>query len=46
MPIGLGNKVESLENLDILTSNRLLLDRNNNRCPTGNLVVSGDHKST
>ena len=44
MPIGLANKVEHLENLDILTPNRLLLGRNNNRCPTAPLVLSGDVK--
>ena len=35
LPLGLGNKVECLENLDILTPNRLLLGRNNDRCPSG-----------
>ena len=35
--MGLGNKVECLENLDILTPNRLLLGRNNDRCPSGPL---------
>ena len=42
LPIGLGNKTEMLENLDILTPNRLLLGRNNNRCPTAPLEVSHD----
>ena len=44
MPIGLANKVEQLENLDLLTPNRLLLGRNNNRCPTAPLVLCTDIK--
>ena len=44
LPIGLGNKTESLENLDLLTPNRLLLGRNNSRCPTAPLVLSHDLK--
>ena len=42
LPIGLGSKVDSLENLDLLTPNRLLLGRNNNRCPTAPLILSND----
>ena len=44
LPIGLGNKVERLENLDLLTPNRLLLGRNNSRSPTAPLLVSQDVK--
>ena len=44
LPIGLRNKVEDLENLDILTPNRLILGRNNERCPNAPLSLSGDHK--
>ena len=44
LPIGLANKTECLENLDLLTPNRLLLGRNNNRCPTAPLILSGDVK--
>ena len=44
LPIGLGNKCENLENSDLLTPNRLLLGRNNNRCPTAPLVLSSDVK--
>ena len=44
MPIGIGNKTENIENLDILTPNRLLLGRNNDRCPTVPLQLSQDHK--
>ena len=36
-PIAIGNIVEEVENLDILTPNRLLLGRNNERSPTGDL---------
>jgi hypothetical protein len=44
MPIGLGNKTELLENLDILTPNRLILGRNNNRNPTAPLEISNDFR--
>ena len=44
LPIALGNVVDNLENLDILTPNRLLLARNNDRCPIGTLDVSSDLK--
>lgn len=44
LPIGLGNKVDGLENLDVLTPNRLLLGRNNNRSPTAPLTLSRDVK--
>ena len=42
LPIGLGNKVESLESLDILTPNRLILGRNNSRGPVSPLSITGD----
>ena len=42
LPIGLGNRCEALENLDLLTPNRLLLGQNNSRCPTAPLVLSSD----
>ena len=42
MPIGLGSKTELLENLDILTPNRLILGHNNDRNPTVPLVISQD----
>ena len=42
MPIGLGNKVDMLENLDILSPNRLILGRNNNRAPTAPLEIVSD----
>ena len=44
LPIGLGNKSEMLENLDILTPNRLILGRNNTRSPTMPLEISHDVK--
>ena len=42
MPIALGNKVDCLESLDILTPNRLILGRNNSRCPAEPLEVRDD----
>ena len=42
LPIAIDNVVENLENLDILTPNHLLLARNNDRCPTCAVTVSGD----
>ena len=44
MPIGLGNKVDSLENLDIITPNRLLLGRNNERCVSAPVVISNNFR--
>ena len=44
LPIALGNKVDCLENLDLITPNRLLLGRNNNRSPTEPLTLSQDLK--
>ena len=44
LPLGLGNKVECLEDLDIITANRLLLGRNNNRCPSGPLTAQESFK--
>ena len=41
-PIALGNETKGLEHLDILTPNRLILARNNNRCPVGALEVTDD----
>ena len=41
-PLGLGNKTEMLENLDILTPNRLILGRNNSRNPTAPLQIQHD----
>ena len=44
LPIAIGNVVKDLENLDILTPNRLMLARNNSRCPAGAVLVSDDPK--
>ena len=44
LPIGLKNKTEDLENLDILTPNRLILGRNNERCPNAPLIMTGHCK--
>ena len=41
LPIAIGNVVD-VENMDLLTPNRLLLGRNNDRSPTGDLVISSD----
>ena len=44
--IGLGNKAEMLENLDILSPNRLILGRNNTRSPTAPLQINHDVRKT
>ena len=41
LPIAIGSKVADLENLDLLTPNRLKLGRNNDRSPSGPLDVTG-----
>ena len=43
LPLCVGNKVESLDNLDLITPNRLILGRNNDRSPTSTLTVVGDY---
>lgn len=42
LPIGIGNSTTGLENIDLITPNRLLFARNNNRCPAGTLNISND----
>ena len=42
LPIGLGNLSKDLENLDLITPNRLMLARNNDRSPIGPVKVSSD----
>ena len=44
LPIGLKNRRSNLENLDLLTPNRLILGRNNERCPNKPLILCPDHK--
>ena len=43
-PLGLRHYTTDLENLDLITPNRLLLGRNNDRCPNSPLTFSFDHK--
>ena len=40
LPMAIGNEVDELENLDLLTPNRLRLGRNNQRSPVGPLEVT------
>ena len=42
MPLALGNLVSDFESMDLLTPNRLLMGRNNERCPVGNMIVTSD----
>ena len=42
LPIGIGNSTTGLENIDLITPNRLLFARNNDRCPAGTLNISND----
>ena len=46
MPDGLSlkHRTSNLDTLDLLTPNRLLLGRNNDRCPNKPLVICPDHK--
>ena len=44
LPIGLKNLTSDLENLDLITPNRLILGRNNNRSPNAPLTLCNDHK--
>ena len=41
-PITTGEIVLNIGNLDILISNKFILGRNNDRCPTGPLTVTSD----
>ena len=40
-PIGLSSRTADLDNLDLLTPNRLLLGRNNNRSPVEPVDITG-----
>ena len=42
LPISLGSVVSDLENLDLITPNRLRLGRNNERSPVGSMNVTND----
>ena len=44
LPIGIGNKTQCIENLDILTTIRLILGRNTNRAPTLPLELTANCK--
>ena len=39
LPIAIGNLID-VENMDLITPNRLLLGRNNDRSPTGDSIIS------
>ena len=43
LPLALGNIVSDFETLDLLTPNRLLMGRNNDRSPSGSVVVQNPH---
>lgn len=43
MPIAVRNVKGNLEMADLITPNRLILGRNNNRSPSGTLSVQGDY---
>ena len=44
LPIGLKNRISDLEQLDLITPNRLMLGRNNERCGNAPLIICSDHK--
>ena len=41
VPVAIGNETEDLENIDLITPNRLRLGRNNSRSPIGPLELTG-----
>lgn len=45
LPLAVGNVID-VENMDLLTPNRLILGRNNDRSPSGQLVVSDNQTKT
>ena len=42
LPIAIGNVSRDLEHLDLITPNRLLMGRNNSRCPSEKMIVTRD----
>ena len=42
LPIAMGNVTRDLENLDLISPNRLLMGRNNSRCPSEKMIVTSD----
>ena len=43
LPLALGNVKSDFEAMDLITPNRLLLGRNNDRCPVGPVTLEGDY---
>ena len=43
LPLALGDATGDIENLDLITPNRLLLGRNNDRSPVGSMSVSDSY---
>lgn len=41
LPVAIGNETDELENMDLITPNRLKLGRNNSRSPVGVLEITG-----
>ena len=41
LPVAIGNETEDLENLDLITPNRIRLGRNNSRSPIGPVEITG-----
>ena len=44
LPLALGNLVSDFETMDLLTPNRLLMGRNNDRSPDGNMIILDDFR--
>jgi hypothetical protein len=42
LPLALGNNVSNFESMDLITPNRLLLGRNNERSPVGDMLITTD----
>ena len=40
LPIGIGNVARDLEHIDLITPNRLLMGRNNSRCPSEKMIIT------
>ena len=44
LPLAFGDAKGDLDNLDLITPNRLLLGRNNDRSPIGSMCVTNSYK--
>ena len=44
LPIRLKNRTLELENLDLITPDRLILGRNNERLPNAPIIICSDHE--